>query len=262
MQNLEYTYDSWGKLISTTGSLATSLGSNQPFRYRGYVYDTETQWYYLQSRYYDPNTCRFISSDVYLSTGQGVIGHNSYAYCLNNPVNGHDSNGEAFKPNDYSQECTDSGRGNRYKPWCFSLRHNDLVKLLEEKYYIMRVMLLSKLQHGQRDSGLRHLTDEEIIEGARNKNLPPEVRKRYITEGKMRGLRNRKKRESHYSRDYYYQPNQLETGIVFFLIPLAELIGKGRSGGLNGYGGGGLGGVWGPAPGLTNPLFSFSDMLR
>lgn len=116
---VEYTYDSWGKILATTGSLATSLGANQPFRYRGYVYDTETGWYYLQSRYYNPETCRFISSDVLLSTGQGVIGHNSYAYCLNNPVNGHDSNGEAFRPNDYSQECTDSGRGNRYKQWCF-----------------------------------------------------------------------------------------------------------------------------------------------
>lgn len=49
---VEYTYDSWGKLISTTGSLATSLGEDQPFRYRGYVYDSETQWYYLRSRYY------------------------------------------------------------------------------------------------------------------------------------------------------------------------------------------------------------------
>jgi len=91
---VEYTYDSWGKLLAATGSLATSLGANQPFRYRGYVYDGETGWYYLQTRYYDPNTCRFISSDVYLSTGQGVIGHNSYAYCLNNPVNMFDANGE------------------------------------------------------------------------------------------------------------------------------------------------------------------------
>ena len=90
---VEYTYDSWGKLISTTGSLATSLGAKQPFRYRGYVYDTETQWYYLQSRYYDPNTCRFISNDIYLSTGQGVIGHNSYAYCGNNPIHRIDDEG-------------------------------------------------------------------------------------------------------------------------------------------------------------------------
>lgn len=83
---VEYLYDSWGKLLSVTGTLATTLGADQPFRYRGYVYDEETGWYYLQSRYYDPETCRFISADVLLSTGQGVIGHNSFAYCLNNPI--------------------------------------------------------------------------------------------------------------------------------------------------------------------------------
>ena len=83
---VEYIYDSWGKLLSVTGTLANTVGADQPFRYRGYVYDTETQWYYLQSRYYDPNTGRFISADVYLSTGQGVIGHNAFAYCLNNPL--------------------------------------------------------------------------------------------------------------------------------------------------------------------------------
>ena len=83
---VEYTYDSWGKPIGVTGTLASTLGANQPFRYRGYVYDTETGWYYLQSRYYDPSVGRFISADVLLSTGQGVIGHNSYAYCGNNPI--------------------------------------------------------------------------------------------------------------------------------------------------------------------------------
>ncbi|MDD3400144.1 MAG: RHS repeat-associated core domain-containing protein [Eubacteriales bacterium] len=90
---VQYAYDTWGKQTSCTGTLATTLGTNQPFRYRGYVYDTETGWYYLQSRYYNPETCRFISSDVLLSTGQGVLGHNSYAYCLNNPVNMSDPSG-------------------------------------------------------------------------------------------------------------------------------------------------------------------------
>ena len=93
---VEYTYDSWGKLIATTGSLANTVGLNQPFRYRGYVYDEETEFYYLQSRYYDPNTCRFISADVLLSTGQGVIGHNSFAYCGDNPVARFDSSGDFF----------------------------------------------------------------------------------------------------------------------------------------------------------------------
>ena len=90
---VEYTYDSWGKIISSTGTLANTVGTYQPFRYRGYVYDTETQWYYLQSRYYDPATCRFISADVLLSTGQGVIGHNAFAYCLNNPGSMRDDEG-------------------------------------------------------------------------------------------------------------------------------------------------------------------------
>ena len=83
---VEYIYDSWGKPLSCTGTLATTLGVLNPFRYRGYVYDEETGFYYLKSRYYDPEVCRFISSDVLLSTGQGVIGHNCYAYCGNNPI--------------------------------------------------------------------------------------------------------------------------------------------------------------------------------
>ena len=90
---VEYIYDAWGKLISTTGTLATTLGADNPFRYRGYYYDTETGLYYLTTRYYDPEVCRFISADVYMSTGQGVLGGNMWAYCLNNPVNMIDSTG-------------------------------------------------------------------------------------------------------------------------------------------------------------------------
>lgn len=90
---VQYTYYSWGQQLSCTGSLSTSLGANQPFRYRGYVYDTETGWYYLQSRYYNPTTCRFISADVYLSTGQGVLGNNAFAYCGNNPIARTDTEG-------------------------------------------------------------------------------------------------------------------------------------------------------------------------
>ena len=88
-------FDSWGKLLSTSGSLASTLGKNNPFRYRGYVYDEETGFYYLQSRYYNPEVGRFISSDVLLSTGQGVLGHNAYAYCLNNPCRLSDSEGSS-----------------------------------------------------------------------------------------------------------------------------------------------------------------------
>ena len=90
---VEYAYDSWGKQLSCTGSLASTLGTQNPFRYRGYIYDPETALYYLQTRYYDPETARFINADIYVSTGQGVLGHNMYAYCMNNPANMLDSEG-------------------------------------------------------------------------------------------------------------------------------------------------------------------------
>ena len=62
------------------------LGFYNPLRYRGYVYDNETGLYYLQSRYYDPEICRFLNADALVSTGQGLLGNNMFAYCLNNPV--------------------------------------------------------------------------------------------------------------------------------------------------------------------------------
>ncbi len=51
---VEYKYDAWGKPLSTTDTLAGTLGKENPFRYRGYLYDDETGYYYLRSRYYDP----------------------------------------------------------------------------------------------------------------------------------------------------------------------------------------------------------------
>ena len=119
---VEYIYDSWGTILSVTGSLANTVGADQPFRYRGYVYDTETQWYYLQSRYYNPAACRFISADVLLSTGQGVLGHNSFAYCLNNPVNGFDSNGCCFCPNNVmvADDCSNKRTLSRKSQDCIS----------------------------------------------------------------------------------------------------------------------------------------------
>ena len=77
-----YTYDAWGKPLTSTGNLADI----NPLRYRGYFYDTESGLYYLQSRYYDLEVGRFINPDGYNSTGQGIIGTNMFAYCLNNPA--------------------------------------------------------------------------------------------------------------------------------------------------------------------------------
>lgn len=78
-----FTFDAFGRTLSATGRLADKV----PFRYRGYYYDKETGFYYLQSRYYDPETGRFISPDAveYLDH-ENAQGLNLYAYCGNNPV--------------------------------------------------------------------------------------------------------------------------------------------------------------------------------
>ena len=92
---VDYTYDAWGRLISSSGTMASTLGTINPLRYRGYVYDNETDLYYLQSRYYDPEVGRFINADALVSTGQGILGNNMFAYCGNNPIIYSDDNGNA-----------------------------------------------------------------------------------------------------------------------------------------------------------------------
>ena len=99
-----YAYDAWGNLLSATGSMAYT----NPLRYRGYYYDAETRFYYLQSRYYDPVYHRFINADVYASTGQGFAGTNMFAYCKNNPARYSDSSGMKFV--DYNVIYHQNGR--------------------------------------------------------------------------------------------------------------------------------------------------------
>lgn len=84
-----YTYNAWGEVLTSSGDMADI----NPLRYRGYYYDAEIGFYYLQSRYYSPQLCRFINADEYTSTGQDFIGTNMFAYCNNNPVPNKDSSG-------------------------------------------------------------------------------------------------------------------------------------------------------------------------
>ena len=93
---VEYSYDPWGNILAVTGTLASTLGADNPFRYRGYYYDTESCFYYLNSRYYDAKVCRYLNADGYVSTGQGILGNNMFAYCGNNPVNNCDPSGQFF----------------------------------------------------------------------------------------------------------------------------------------------------------------------
>ena len=88
-QMVSYTYDAWGKMLSKTGTLASTLGTIQPFRYRGYALDEETELYYNQSRFYNPSIARFITADttgVLTASLKSLTEKNLFAYCDNNPV--------------------------------------------------------------------------------------------------------------------------------------------------------------------------------
>ena len=87
-----YTYNAWGKLLTATGDMA----SVNPLRYRGYYYDSETGFFYLQSRYYGPANHRFINADSCLSTETGFLGYNMFAYCNNCPVLFNDPTGKSI----------------------------------------------------------------------------------------------------------------------------------------------------------------------
>ena len=107
-----YLYDPWGVLLETylntfeeetadwtdadRAEYMRVLNLN-PIRYKSYYYDAETGFYYLQSRYYDPITTRFINADGYVSTGQDISGYNMFVYCGNNPINRSDASGMLWK---------------------------------------------------------------------------------------------------------------------------------------------------------------------
>ena len=94
---VKYIYDAWGNhaVVDSNGEdIESGIGVLNPFRYRGYYYDVETGLYYLQTRYYDPVVCRFISRDsIEYADPETINGINLYAYCLNNPVNNFDPTG-------------------------------------------------------------------------------------------------------------------------------------------------------------------------
>ena len=117
---VEYTYDAWGNILKEKSNVNPSYATVKefnPFRYRGYVYDTDTGLYYLQSRYYDPKNGRFINADdtAYVDTNSGTpLSINMFAYCENDPINNVDPCGQCcFSNNTTLIHCHKS---NKYNP--------------------------------------------------------------------------------------------------------------------------------------------------
>ena len=94
-EKANYVYNAWGNILSQSND---ELSSINPLRYRGYVYDEDTAMYYLQTRYYDPFTGRFINADntVFIGSSGTAIGDNIFTYCENDPVNNVDYTGQWF----------------------------------------------------------------------------------------------------------------------------------------------------------------------
>ena len=138
-----YVYDSWGNVIhiyDANGAEITSttaLAVQNPIRYRGYYYDAESGLYYLQSRYYDPVTGRFLNADSLVDTSD-VLGFNMYTYCGNNPVNYSDPTGMFWEKLENSLK----NGWNRFKSWLKSTfvvestisytYHSDVTEFLPE----------------------------------------------------------------------------------------------------------------------------------
>lgn len=100
---VRYVYNAWGKIEKILDGNGrdisgeeSHIGNKNPIRYRSYYYDTETELYYLQSRYYDPETCRFINADDVRWILGNENSYNLFSYCGNNPINNIDVLGNAF----------------------------------------------------------------------------------------------------------------------------------------------------------------------
>lgn len=111
---VKYTYDAWGKVLEIEDSTETNIGTINPLRYRGYYYDSDLGFYYLQSRYYDPTLGRFLNADdiAYLGANETLISFNLFVYCDNNPVCNIDSCGNwYFSIEEYHYRAYIAGRG-------------------------------------------------------------------------------------------------------------------------------------------------------
>ena len=123
---VSYNYDAWGNCTTTNHNISgtNSYATYNPFRYRGYYFDSELGFYYLNSRYYDPAVGRFINADTLVSTGQGILGYNMFAYCNNNPTLFCDCSGDCPHRPEHLGDCQECLAG--ISPSSFEYPHYEV----------------------------------------------------------------------------------------------------------------------------------------
>ena len=191
---VSFTYDVFGKRTveyQANGStnpgqieLLTQMKADllNPFAYRGYCYDYDMGMYYLQSRYYDPNTGRFINADDtnYLNATGTVLGCNLFAYCENDPVNNVDPRGNKKRSNNSFSLKSDwagreilwqylygGGKTRIYdsKKWAEYMMDNYYLELYVKNYLLTNYINMKKNTSKKIDVKLKMVIDngEDII---------------------------------------------------------------------------------------------------
>ena len=201
-----YEYDAWGNVTYSTGTMAKL----NPLKYRGYYHDAESGFYYLQSRYYDPAIGRFINADDektifnalsdYESSdglnGISYLDHNQFAYCLNNPVNMSDDEGDfAVAAGGTLYVAGAFGAANGWNPlgWVVlgTVAVLGIVALVGELSYQASKGGKQRIL----DTGLTGVSDDEITDRLKDPTVPKYEKQRLRKEQKARKTRNVKKRK-------------------------------------------------------------------
>lgn len=219
---VEYEYDAWGRLLSTTGNMAETLGKRNPFRYRCYVYDQESGLYCLHTRYYRAESCRFINADRLGYLQDGMAFSNLFTYCTNSPVVQHDVTGEIGGltlglASLFSKAVSiAAAAASTVIPAVLSIVTSPVVMYMAAAVAVVvvanktvqtakRIITYAKGHQGNiRDTSLRDKTDEEIRDELKTPGISSQRKRQLQKEQKARGERNKRKRAGYHRFSPHY----------------------------------------------------------